>query len=158
MTKLAIIQALMPVAKMLIEKLFDLFKNDTSTYNNSAKTDEDTDEFLKNIEAKLPEVQRLFEEEGIDFKTSGDLDTSDDVQTLIDALETLKTQTSNPADVAKIDEMIESLSTARDQLEVRENEGKSSGEDDFRVETNLYPSPGTTMPFIGSSDPRLDRE
>jgi transcriptional antiterminator len=163
MTKLALAQMLMPVAKMLIEKLFDMFKGDTNTYDSSAKTSKDTDAFLKSIEAKLPEVQKIFEEKGIDFKTSGKLDTSADVQKLIDALTQLKDGTNSPAEIAKIDKLIESLSTARDQLKEREDAGTSTGKDDFVVSTMTYPpgsvhlQPSSTVPtYVGGTDPRAD--
>ncbi len=143
MTKLAIAQMLMPIAKMLIEKLFDMLQNDSSTYDSSAKTSEDTDAFLQGVQDKLPQIKEIFKENGLDFKTSGDLDHSSDVQALIDKLEELKASTSSPADIAKLDSLINSLTSAKTELLSREASGSSTGENDFKIETpRLIPSSG----------------
>jgi heterodisulfide reductase subunit B len=138
-TKLAIIQAVMPIAKMLIEKLFDLLKNDSDNY---AKTN-DTDAFLKGIEDKLPQIEEIFKQEGLDFKTSGDLDHSADVQALIDKLNELKDNTSDPASKTKIETLVSQLETAKADLLAREKAGTSTGEADFTIDTpQLVPTSG----------------
>jgi hypothetical protein len=140
MTKLEIIAAVMPVAKMLIEKLFDLLKSDSDNY---AKTN-DTDAFLKGIQDKMPQIKEIFKQEGLDFKTTGDLDHSGDVQALIDKLNELKADTSSPAEITKIETLVSQLETAKTALLARENAGTSTGEADFKIETpRLIPSPGT---------------
>jgi phosphopantetheine adenylyltransferase len=139
MTKLALIQALAPIAKVLIEKLFDLLKGDSDKY---AK-DGNTDEFLKNIQDKMPEIKEIFKQEGLDFKTTGDLDHSSDVQALIDKLNELKDNTSNPTSIKQIETLVNSLETAKADLLARENAGTSTGEADFTIETpQLVPTSG----------------
>ena len=139
MTKLAIAQMLMPVAKMLIEKLFDLLKSDSDNY---AKTN-DTDAFLKSIQDKLPQIKEIFKQEGLDFKTNGDLDHSSDVQALIDKLNELKDSTSNPTSIKQIEQLVTSLEKAKTDLLARENAGTSTGEADFTIRTpQLVPTSG----------------
>lgn len=149
MEAVAIIKAVMP----LIEKLIDMLSKSSDTYRSSAKTDEDTDKFLEDIQSKLPEIERLFEENGIDFKTSGDLDHSGDVSTLLNALEQLKSEMTDPADIAKLERIIEDLKDARDVLLAREAGGDSKGEADFEVITGdtMSITPGSI--YYGSTHP-----
>lgn len=151
MSKLAIIQAVMPIAKLLIEKLFDMLQNDAKSYDSTPKTDESTKEFLGKVQDKLPEIEKIFKENNIDFKTSGDLDHSTDVQTLINSLQDLKGTTTNPADIAKIDKLINSLSDARDYLKTQEDAGKSTGDRDYSIELNtpMPTSPGGVDNGVG---------
>jgi hypothetical protein len=134
MSKLAIIQAVMPIAKLLLEKLFDLLQNDAKSYDSKPKTDESTKEFLDKVQDKLPEIEKIFKENNIDFKTSGDLDHSTEVQTLINSLEDLKGMTTNPSDVVKLDKLINSLEDARDHLKTQESAGKSTGDRDYKID------------------------
>jgi hypothetical protein len=138
MTKLALVQALMPVAKMLIEKLFDLLKSDSDNYAKN----QDTDAFLKGIQDKMPQIKEIFKQEGIDFKTTGDLDHSADVQALIDKLNELKDNTSNPASIAKIERLVSQLEQAKADLVAREKAGTSTGEADLKINTTPIPAHG----------------
>jgi hypothetical protein len=137
-----VLEKLMPLLLKIFDKLFD----DSSSYNETmskATTDTEkataTDAFLKQVEKELPTTVQ-----GGTVTTTGDLDSSADVQTLIDKLsEERADMKAAGADTTKADALIKSLETARDNLKTRETAGTSTGDKDFTIE--ISPKPGSTV-------------
>jgi hypothetical protein len=137
-----VLEKLLPVLLKLFDKLFD----HSSSYNQTmseAKTDTDkataTDAFLEQVQKELPTTFQ-----GANVSTTGDLDSSADVQTLIDKLNEERTDMKAAgADTTKADSLIKSLETARDNLKTREAAGTSTGDNDFSIK--ISPKPGSTV-------------
>jgi type VI protein secretion system component VasK len=131
----------------LLEKLFDKLFDDSSSYNNTMSDEDESDEskatatdaFLEKVQKELPTSF-----EGASITTSGDLDSSADVQTLIDELnEQRADMKAAGADTTKVDSLIKSLESARDNLQTREAAGTSTGDNDFNID--ILPKPGSTV-------------
>jgi hypothetical protein len=137
-----VLEKLMPLLLKIFDKLFD----DSSSYNETmseAKTDTEkataTDAFLEQVEKELPTSFQ-----GATVSTKGDLDSSADVQALIDKLSEERADMKTAgADTTKADSLIKSLETARDNLKTREAAGTSTGNNDFSIE--ITPKPGETV-------------
>jgi hypothetical protein len=137
-----VLEKLMPLLLKIFDKLFD----DSSSYSQTmsqAKTDTEkataTDDFLKQVQKELPTTFQ-----GGTVSTKGDLDSSADVQVLIDKLnEERADMKAAGVDTTKADALIKSLETARDNLKTREAAGTSTGDKDFRIEVS--PKPGSTV-------------
>jgi hypothetical protein len=142
--------ALAPVLEKLLpllEKLFDKLFDDSSSYNNTMSDEDSSDEtkatatdaFLEKVQKELPTSF-----EGASITTSGDLDSAADVQKLIDQLnEQRADMKAAGSDTTKVDSLIKSLETARDNLETREAAGTSTGDKDFDIKVS--PKPGETV-------------
>jgi hypothetical protein len=138
-----VLKELMPVLLKLFDKLFDDSSSYNQTMSDTKKTDTEkttaTDAFLKQVEQELPTSVK-----GASVRTSGDLDSSADVQTLIDKLsEERADMKAAGADTTKVDSLIKSLETARDNLKTREAAGTSTGEKDFTID--ISPKPGSAV-------------
>jgi hypothetical protein len=137
-----VLKELMPLLLKWFDKLFD----DSSSYNETmskATTDTEkataTDAFLKQVQKELPTTFQ-----GGTVTTTGDLDSSADVQALIDELNEQKADMKTAgADTTKADTLIKSLETARDNLKTREAAGTSTGDNDFKID--ISPKPGSTV-------------
>jgi hypothetical protein len=138
-----VLEKLLPILEKLFDKLFD----DSSSYNNTM-SDEDSSEETKNTatDAFLEKVQKELPTsfDGASIKTTGDLDSAADVQTLIDKLEDQRADMKAAGlDTTKVDSLIKSLESARDNLEAREAAGTSTGDKDFDIK--ISPKPGSTV-------------
>jgi hypothetical protein len=137
-----VLEKLMPLLLKIFDKLFD----DSSSYNETmskATTDTEkataTDAFLKQVQKELPTTFQ-----GASVTTKGDLDSSADVQALIDELNEQRADMKTAgADTTKVDTLIKSLETARDNLKTREAAGTSTGDKDFTID--ISPKPGSTV-------------
>jgi hypothetical protein len=137
-----VLEKLMPLLLKIFDKLFD----DSSSYNETmskATTDTEkataTDAFLKQVQKELPTTFQ-----GASVTTKGDLDSSADVQALIDELNEQRADMKTAgADTTKADTLIKSLETARDNLKTREAAGTSTGDNDFKID--ISPKPGSTV-------------
>jgi hypothetical protein len=137
-----VLEKLMPLLLKIFDKLFD----DSSSYSQTmsqAKTDTEkataTDDFLKQVQKELPTTVQ-----GATVSTKGDLDSSADVQVLIDKLNEERAEMKAAGvDTTKADALIKSLETARDNLKTREAAGTSTGDKDFSID--ISPKPGSTV-------------
>lgn len=132
----AIAQALMPVAKMFLEKFFDLFKGASDTYNDSAKTGSDLDSFVKDAKSKMGDFQTFAK--GIDptFKMSGDADSSSDFRQIVKFLEQLKAQTNDKTQIEHLDSMIKAFGDAANQMDAPGYTG-DKGDADLKIESSV---------------------
>jgi hypothetical protein len=118
MTKLALVSALMPVAKLLIDKIFDLFKGATDTYNNSEKTKDDLDKLLGTVKKGISDPEFLAIAKKLDpsFELSGKIDTPEEMNKLADLLEKMVEMTPSSEDDAKLESIISTLRSVADDL------------------------------------------
>jgi hypothetical protein len=146
MTKLVLVQALMPVAKMLLEKLFDLFKGSADSYNSSAKTSEDLDKFVKEAKQDMGQFEKLAKEIDPNFKMSGDADSSSDFRKIVTFLEELRTQTTDKSQISSIDSMVKAFGDAANQMDAPSYKG-DKGDADLTIQSSssLIPKAGGSL-------------
>jgi hypothetical protein len=143
----AIAQALMPVAKMFIEKFFDLFKGASDTYNGSAKTPDDLDAFVKDAKSEMGQFQKIAKEIDPTFKMSGDADSSSDFRQIVKFLEQLKSQTNDKAQIESLDSMIKAFGDAANQMDAPGYKG-DKGDADLNIESSVL-SPRSGSAYVG---------
>jgi uncharacterized coiled-coil DUF342 family protein len=140
----AMVSALMPLFEKLLDKIFDLFQNSSDSYNNSAKTSEDLDKFVKEAKQNMGEFEKLATKIDPNFKMSGDADSSSDFREIVKVLEQLKTQTTDKSDLKSIDSMIKAFTDAANQMDAPGYKG-DKGDADLKITSpGLVPTSGTT--------------
>jgi uncharacterized coiled-coil DUF342 family protein len=144
----AMVSALMPLFEKILDKIFGLFDNASSTYNSSAKTDEDVDKFVKEAKDLMPEFEDLAKQIDPNFKMSGDADSSADFRTIVKVLEQLKTQTSDATTLKSLDSQIEAFTDAANKMDASGYKG-DKGDADLKIELHL--NKGLLSPTPGSS-------
>jgi hypothetical protein len=138
-----VLEKLMPLLLKIFDKLFDDSSSYSQTMSDANTTEAEkataTDAFLEQVQKELPTTVQ-----GATVTTEGDLNSSADVQTLIDKLSDERADMKAAgADTTKADTLIKSLETARDNLKTREAAGTSTGDNDFSIK--ITPKPGETV-------------
>jgi hypothetical protein len=141
----ATMSMLMPLFEKLLDKILSLFDNAASSYNNSDKTSEDLDTFVKEAKSKMAEFETLAKKTDPNFKLSGDADSSSDFRAIVKVLEEMKTHTTDKSELASIDSQIKAFTDAANQMDAPSYTG-DKGDADLKItSTVLNPVAGSTV-------------
>ncbi len=147
----AMLKALMPLFEKILDKIFDMFQDSSSSYNNSNKTSEDLDKFVKEAQSKMGEFEKLAKEIDPNFKMSGDADSSSDFREIVKFLEQLKTQTTDKSQLASLDSQIKAFTDAANQMDAPSYTGNKGDADLEITSPGLNPVAGTTVLMSGGN-------
>jgi uncharacterized coiled-coil DUF342 family protein len=147
----AMLKTLMPLFEKILDKIFSLFDNAASGYNDSAKTSEDLDKFVKEAQGKMGEFEKLAKQIDPNFKISGDADSSSDFREIVKVLEQMKTHTTDKSELASIDSQIKAFTDAANQMDSPSYKG-DKGDADLKITSPvLNPVAGSTVLTSGGN-------
>jgi hypothetical protein len=141
----ATMSMLMPLFEKLLDKILSLFDNAASSYNDSSKTSEDLDKFVKEAQSKMGEFEKLAKQTDPNFKLTGDADSSSDFRAIVKVLEQMKTHTTDKSELASIDSQIKAFTDAANQMDAPGYKG-DKGDADLKITSSvLAPVAGSTV-------------